>query len=201
MCKLMKQSWLPLLCLIALVSFAPPAQAGDVDFACAGTTGAIPCSGSVATDGTDYWTNDTQVFNTTGEYLSTTAFTLYFDTSNVGQSGSFVISLTGGNANGDTLVGTIISFTSTVSNSTPQTLISFDILFTSAPQVVQASWGTPNGLSPFATVIVSLNLSSGILEPQSVDILISPTPEPTTMILFGSGLLAGAGLLRRKRKK
>ncbi len=73
--KLLTQSWLPLLCLIALVSFAPAAQADEVEFACAGT-GLIPCSGTVYTDGTDYWTSDTQVFNTTGEYSSSLAFTL-----------------------------------------------------------------------------------------------------------------------------
>lgn len=193
--KLLNQSWLPLLCLIALVSFAPAAQAGDVDFACAGT-GPIPCSGTVNTDGTDYWTSDTQVFNTTAEYPSTTAFTLAFDTNNVGQLNSITIS-----DGTNTLYGTINGFTAASSGT--QTAVTLDVLWTGLPTVVSTALGTPQGLSPFASIITVVVPDTGgtALTPKSVDILISPTPEPTTMILFGSGLLAGAGYLRRKRKK
>lgn len=190
--RLVNQFWLPLLCLTALVSFAPAAQAGNVDFTCAGV-GSLPgqCSGTVIQTNGDFSTSDTVVWNATGEYASNVAFTLAFDTS------AGTISITDGT---NTLVGTINGFSSSTNTNAAQTFVQLDVVWTSLPLAVESALGGPQGLSPFSTVIVAID-TSGNLQPQSVDILISPTPEPTTMILFGSGLLAGAGFLRRKRKK
>jgi hypothetical protein len=63
---------------------------------------------------------------------------------------------------------------------------------------VQKQLGTSTGMdSGFVIYLTSTR------DAQSVDVLItpriSPTPEPASMLLVGSGLLAIGGLLRRRR--
>jgi hypothetical protein len=63
---------------------------------------------------------------------------------------------------------------------------------------VQAQLGTSTGTD--SGFVIYLNKTGAA---QSVDVLItpnvSPTPEPASMLLVGSGLLAIGGLLRRRR--
>jgi hypothetical protein len=95
---------------------------------------------------------------------------------------------------GEDLVGHIISF----SSSTGLTTDDFQFIadWPSLPSAVQAFLGSLTGVdSGFA---IDLN-STG--KAMSVDFLISPTPEPTGMLLMGTGLLAIGGLLRKRLQR
>ncbi len=194
--KLLNQSWLPLLCLIALASFAPAAQAGNVNFSCSDNS-ATPvfdqCSGTVTENSTTDWVTDgggITIWNTNGPFGSIgspSALILTFDT------GAGVITITGG---GETLVGAITSISGIAGTTTASITIiaTWDL---SAAPTVAAQLGTPTGIDN-ASIAIQTDADNIVTD---VSITITPTPEPTTMILFGSGLLAGAGFLRRKRKK
>ena len=191
--KLLHKPWLPLFCLLLAASMAPSAQAGNVDFNCGKgfPTSTSWCVGMINTDGTDYWTSGSgisNIYNSNGPY-ALDVFSLEFNTTNS------TISISGA---GDTLIGTINSFQAIQRPSDPNAWdIYLDVTWTSLPSIIQSSLGTQGGLSPMGLVI-GVYRTSTTLQSEFVDISISPTPEPTTMILFGSGLLAGAGLLRRK---
>ena len=146
----------------------------------------------VNTDGTDYWTSGIDIYNSNGPYTSADMFSLEFNTTN----STISISEIGGA--GATLTGTINSFQAIQRPSDPNAWdIYLDVTWTSLPSIIQSSLGTQGGLSPLGLVI-GVYRTSTTLQSEFVDISITPTPEPTTMILFGSGLLAGAGLLRRR---
>ena len=191
--KPLHKSWLPLSCLFLAASMAPSAQAGNVDFDCGKgfPTSTTFCVGTIDTDGTDYWTSGIgNVYNSNGP-LASDIFSLQFNTTNS------TISITGA---GETLTGTINSFQAIQRPSDPNAWdIYLDVTWTSLPSIFTDILGTQGGLSPMGLVIgVYRDSATSTLQSEFVDISISPTPEPTTMILFGSGLLAGAGLLRRK---
>ncbi len=193
--KLLNQSWLPLLCLIALASFAPAAQAGNVNFNCSGSAGSgtpvfNECSGTVTVNSPTDWVSDSggiTVWNTNGPFGTASPLTMTFDTA----AGWIII--TDGT---ETLVGTITSLSGSAGSTTANLNIIANWDLSLAPSVA-AQLGTPSGLDN-ANITILTNTNNQVTD---VSITITPTPEPTTMILFGSGLLAGAGLLRRKRKK
>ena len=194
--KLLNQSWLPLLCLLALASFVPATHAGNVNFSCSGNS-ATPvfnqCSGTVTVNGPADWVSDgtgITVWNTNGPFGtigSPSLLTLTFDT------GAGWIIITDG---AETLVGAITSITSGAGSTTANINIIATWDLSAAPSVA-AQLGTPGGLDN-ANITIQTTAGNQVTD---VSITITPTPEPTTMILFGSGLLAGAGYLRRKRKK
>jgi hypothetical protein len=77
--------------------------------------------------------------------------------------------------------------------------LSFGVLWNlaSAPNVSNFLSGIPGfglGVSQ-----VSFETKSGLLD--SASVTISPTPEPGTLALFGSGILLCGRLLRRKKQK
>ncbi|HEY4933433.1 MAG TPA: PEP-CTERM sorting domain-containing protein [Terriglobales bacterium] len=96
-------------------------------------------------------------------------------------------------------------FTVTIGSNTVSGLMSVQALYIGGPygffagkyQISSSTWGFVQTGYPVGALIdidfVTYNgkLSSGELVPQSV-------PEPGTMGLLGSGLLAAAGMLRRK---
>lgn len=196
--KLLHKSWLPLFCLLLAASMAPSAQAGNVDFNCGKgfPTSTSWCVGTIDTDGTDYWTSGIGVYNSNGPFTASDTFSLEFDTTNS------TISITEIGGSGATLTGTINTFQVIQQGTSAAWNIYLDVTWTSLPSIIQSSLGTQGGLSPMGLVIgVYRTSTTSTLQSEFVDISISPTPEPTTMILFGSGLLAGAGLLRRKMRR
>ncbi len=193
MLRLITRSWLPLLCLLALASFVPAAQADNVNFNCSGSS-ATPvfneCSGTVTVNGTTDWVSDNggiTIWNTNGPFGTTNSLTVEFDTA------AGWITITDGT---ETLVGTITGLSGSAGSTTANLNIIANWDLSLAPSVA-AQLGTPSGLDN-ANITILTNTNNQVTD---VSITITPTPEPTTMILFGSGLLAGAGLLRRKRKK
>lgn len=191
--KLLQKSCLPVFCLLLAASMAPRAQAGNVNFDCGKgfPTSTSFCVGTIQTNSTDFWTTGSgisNIFNSNGPFTASDTFSLEFNTE------FSTISITGA---GVTLYGVINSFS--VSNARGANVydIFLDVTWTGLPSNIQGILGTQGGLSPMGLVI-GVYRTSTTLQSEFVDISISPTPEPTTMILFGSGLLAGAGLLRRK---
>ncbi len=182
--------WLAgLLGLCAVVGFAPSAQATEVDFFCSVTNGSFPCTGTVVTAaGPQYSSTGINIFNTNGPYSSATVFTLTFDTSSGG--GQFIKLTDGVN----TLTGKINSFTSGAGNVPGTTNISMNVFWTSLPAAVQSQLGSVQGTGFFTAVDFQINNSTA----QVTHIIIKATPEPGSLALFGSGLLAVGGLIRRK---
>lgn len=193
--QLLKAGWLAVFFLLAVATTGLPAYADNVTFGCVASgpnvTQPNPCSGFVGTDGADYWTSGIDVFNANGPYSSGDIFTLQFNTAfptTISISGSGVL-----------LEGTINSFSVVAgAGGDPNRLdIYLDVTWTNLPFSVQTILGTAGGFSPYALVVSAFRTTTSY-QSEEVSVVISPTPEPTTMVLFGSGLLICAGLLKRK---
>lgn len=179
--------------LCVLVGFAPSVRADTlVIFGCDSVGSAAPaCSGTLSVSGSNFSTSNIVIFNTSGQYPLATPFTLAFNT-----GVNNTITLTDGGSN--VLTGTITSKSVGVSsfNSSFDTL-TMNISWTSLPAPVCAAVGATapcagNGI--FSSV--TFQISGGTAKVVHVEI--QPIPEPATMTLFGSGLVALGGLLRKK---
>lgn len=172
--------------LLVLPLAAQSARADNADFDC----NPMNCSGTVATTAGDTYTTGAgiTVFNNSGPYSSTVPFDLSFDTT------AGTISLTGtGSLTGQVLDGTINNLSGPASGQTTTDLSLFATWW-GLPSAVQSFLGTPTGIdSAFIIYLTNGGAAS------SVDVLITPTPEPGTILLFGTGMLLCAGLLRRRR--
>ncbi|HWG58728.1 MAG TPA: PEP-CTERM sorting domain-containing protein [Candidatus Acidoferrales bacterium] len=172
--------------LLVMPLAAQSARADNVDFDCNVAT----CSGTVAAAAGDTYTTGAgiTVFNNSGPYSSTVPFDLSFDTT------AGTIALTGtGSLTGQVLQGTINTAVGPISGTTSSDLSLFATWW-GLPSAVQSFLGTPTGIdSAFVIYLTDGGAAS------SVDVLITPTPEPGTLLLFGTGMLLCAGLLRRRR--
>jgi hypothetical protein len=177
--------WIVVLASVLLIAPGVFAQT-NVDFFCS-LGGGTACTGSVAHAGTNFSTSGISVFNDSGPFTSSVPFTLAFNTA------TGLISIDGsGMYAGINLIGKIVSFASSFGGSSADFSLVAD--WPTLPAAVQKQLGTPTGMdSGFVIYLTSTGTA------QSVDVLITPTPEPASMLLLGSGLLAIGGLLRRRR--
>jgi hypothetical protein len=183
--SIVKRALLGATAMLALALFSAPAHADAVDFSCAGSN----CTGTVAQSGGNYSTTGIGGLVQSvagGPDYNTGAFTLVFDTS------TDIASLTGNAAaNNDTLLGTIVSATPIPSSG--QTLLALNVNWTSLPADFQAFLNS--GVGNSVGSVIYLNQTGAAT---SVDFTVTPTPEPATFVMLGSGLLGLCGLFRRK---
>ena len=167
---------------MALAIGSISAKADNVDFTCS-LSSTSHCTGTVVTSGVNHSSTGIDVFNDSGPYNASVPFTLAFDTA----TGAISIDGTGIYV-GEDLIGHI-----TASTFLPG-VVSFTADWPTLPAAVQAKLGTPTGLDGGSVIY----LKTGIPAAQSVDVLITPTPEPGSLLLLGSGLVGIGGFLRRK---
>lgn len=165
--------------LIWLLLSAPGVLAQtNVDFECS-LSPMTHCTGTVVKSGSNFTSTGISVFNDSGPYTTTLAnhFTLAFNT----LTGTISLDGTGTFA-GQNLVGHIVSFNSAIGGTT--TTVNFVVDWPTLPPAVQAQLGTPTGRdSGFVIALTSTGAT------QSVDVLITPTPEPPSFLLFVGGLV------------
>lgn len=176
-----------ILCVLFLGAFVASARADSLDFSC----GAGGCSGIVSFTGTMTSASAsnpgiTNVVQLLGGYYSGNSFTLAFDTSGT-------MSLDDGI--GDALSGTFSSFNPTCDGLGLECSISMAVTWNSLSSSVQAALGTTTGVD-LATI--GWSQSTGNVTSVDISILPLPVPEPASLLLFGSGLLAVGGLVRRR---
>ena len=164
--------------LIWLLLSAPGAEAQtNVDFECS-LSPTTHCTGNVVPSGSNFSSTGISVFNDSGPYTTSLAnhFVLAFNT----LTGTISLDGTGTFA-GQNLVGHIVSFNSATGGTT--TTVNFVVDWPTLPAAVQAQLGTATGRdSGFVIALTSTGAT------QSVDVLITPTPEPPSVFLFVGGM-------------
>lgn len=170
------------LSLLVAMLFTQPALADTLDFSC----GAGTCTGTVVQNGSNFSSSG---IGLAGSFESD-PFSLVFDTSQLGTSGSIELLETESNLTSVDFVGTITGFTSSTSGGL--TLLNLSAVWFPLPSDVTG----PSGYTPFSSVI-TLAVGDPTLSAYSVDVPIQ-TPEPAVPVLSCAGLLGIGLLLKRK---
>ena len=170
------------MCLLVALLFTQPATADTLDFSCGSGT----CTGVVVQNGSNY--SSTGIGLTSN--FESDPFSLVFDTSMMGTSGSIQLFETENNVSFADFAGTITGFSATTSGNL--TLLNLSANWFPLPTDVNGTAGQ----TPFSSVI-TVAVGDPTLSAFSVDVPIT-TPEPAAPVLFAAGL-AGLGLLLKRK--
>jgi hypothetical protein len=184
--------------LFVLPFFVQSAHATAVDFGC---TGATNCNGTI----TDVFSGG--VFVSATDLVGITLvngagpaddqgknFTFVFDTTLAVPPNSFNIALQEQGGDGSALIGTILSATGAQNIAgSGFDAINLTVLWSDMSPDFAMFLGAPTGIGPVFNFVLTVNGAA-----ESVDVAINPTPEPSSLLLLGSGLLGVGGFLRRR---
>jgi hypothetical protein len=189
---------LPLVAVaLALPLFSQSAKATPIDFTCSTSAPTLtnpPCTGTVTLSGGVATGSGINVQNDLGPTPPPpdtpdqgNLFTLAF-TSSVGGN----VTLTEISGDGSTLTGTVTG--SSVLSGPVQTDVSLIVDFATLPSDFATFLGTPAGSGAATTIDVT---TSGVVTNAGVNIM-GATPEPASMLLYGTGIFLIGGILRRR---
>jgi len=181
--------------LFVLPLFAQNVKANTLDFSCVSIAS---CNGTI----TDVFSGGTFVSSSdlTGITLINgqgpaddqgLSFTFLFDTSILVPPAPANIVLQEQGGDNSVLAGTILSATGSQVGGFDNIILT--VLWTGMSADFANFLGSPNGIGFADNIVLTVNGAA-----QSVDVAISPTPEPSSLLLLGSGILSFGGLLRRR---